>query len=142
MTLMDSVRVWLKAYPPLAGGRLNVDFLPERAKTYSVDVIPCKETVRAYLDGSAVKQFDFVLASRDYHSGDAAQNADNLGFYEAFSHWVEEQNRRRALPALDQGRSARRVEVTTSGYPFLVDDHGTARYQIQLKMTYFQKGAR
>lgn len=142
MTLIESVRAWLKTYPPLTAGRLNVDFLPEKARTYSVDVTPCRETIKAYLDGSALKQFDFVLASRDYHSGDAAQNLDNLGFYESFARWVEEQNRRRALPVLDQGRCARWVEVTASGYPFLVDDHGTARYQVQLKMVYSQKGAR
>lgn len=64
-------------------------------------------------------------------------------FYEAFSRWVEIQNRRpRHLPELSDGRSAQKVEVTTSGYPFLVDDHGTARYQIQMKLTYFEKGER
>lgn len=139
---MEYVRAWLKTYPPLKDGRLNVDFLPEKARAYSVDVTPCKEVIKSYLDGSSIRQFDFILASRYYHSGDAALNAGNLAFYENFSRWVEEQNRRRSLPALDQERTARKVEVTTSGYPYLVDEHGTARYQIQLKMIYVQKGAR
>lgn len=142
MTLVESVRDWLKTYPPLSGGRLGVDFLPAKARSWSVDVTPCRETVKAYLDGSALKQFDFVLASREFHSGDVKQNTANLAFYEDFSRWVEAKNRRRELPALDQGRAARKVEVTASGYPFLVDEHGTARYQIQMKLTYFQKGER
>ena len=55
---------------------------------------------------------------------------------------MEAQNRRpKHLPELDNGRIAQRVVVTTSGYPFLVDDHGTARYQIQMRLDYFEKGA-
>lgn len=139
MTLIESIRDWLKTYPPLGNGRLNVDFLPEKARTYSIDVVPCREMLKAYLDGSSLRQFDFVLASRDFHSADITLNAGNLAFYEDFARWVEAKSRRRDLPVLDQGRMARKVEVTASGYPFLVDEHGTARYQIQLKMTYFQR---
>ena len=143
MTIVESVRTWLRTYQPLASGRLGVDYLPEEAKTYSVDTVPTKETVKRYLDGSAVKQYLFTLASREFRADDIQGNTENLAFYEAFSRWVEIQNRRpRHLPELSDGRSARKVEVTTSGYPFLVDDHGTARYQIQMKLTYFEKGER
>lgn len=143
MTIIESLRAWLRAYPPLASGRLGVDFLPEKAKAYSVDTVPCKEVVKPYLDGSCVKQYLFTLASREFRADDIRENTENLAFYEAFSRWVEDQNRHpRRLPELGGGRTAQRVEVTTSGYPFLVDGHGTARYQIQMKLTYFQKGAR
>lgn len=143
MTIVESVRTWLRTYQPLASGRLGVDYLPEEAKTYSVDTVPTKETVKRYLDGSAVKQYLFTLASREFRADDIQGNTENLAFYEAFSRWVDAQNRRpRHLPELSDGCSAQKVEVTTSGYPFLVDDHGTARYQIQMKLTYFEKGAR
>lgn len=138
MTIIEGVRDWLKGYPGLKDGRLNVDFLPEKARSWSVDVVPCKEVVKAYLDGSAVKQFLFVVASRDFHGADLKQNTGNLAFYEDFARWVEGQSRERVLPLLGEGRTARRVEVATSGYPFLVDEHGTARYQIQLKLTYYE----
>ena len=129
MTIIESVRAWLRTYPPLAEGRLGVDYLPE-------------ETVKRYLDGSAQKRFLFVLASREFQGDNIQGNTENLAFYEAFSRWVEAQNRRpKHLPELDNGRTAQRVEVTTSGYPFLVDDHGTARYQIQMRLDYFEKGA-
>lgn len=119
---------------------MGVDFLPAEAQTYSLDVVPCTEVIKQYLDGSAVKQFLFVLASRNFHSDKIHQNTENLAFYEGFSRWVERQNRARNWPILDNGRVARKVEVTTSGYPFYVDEHGTARYQIQMKLTYDQKG--
>lgn len=143
MTIIEAVRAWLRTYPPLSKGRLGVDFLPEKARTYSVDTVPCRELVKRYLDGSCVKQYLFTLASREFRADDIRGNSENLAFYEAFSRWIEAQNRRpRHLPELGEGRTATGVEVTTSGYPFLVDEHGTARYQIQLKLTYFQKGER
>ena len=142
MTIIESVRAWLRTYPPLAEGRLGVDYLPEEARTYSVDSVPAEETVKRYLDGSAKKRFLFVLASREFQGDNIQGNTENLAFYEAFSRCVEAQNRRpKHLPELDNGRTAQRVEVTTSGYPFLVDDHGTARYQIQMRLDYFEKGA-
>ena len=143
MTIVESVRTWLRTYRPLSSGRLGVDYLPEEAKTYSVDSVPSAEIVKKYVDGSAVKQFLFTLSSREFRADDIRGNTENLAFYEAFSQWVAAQNRRpKNLPKLDGGRTAQKVEVTTSGYPFLVNDHGTARYQIQLKLTYFEKGMR
>lgn len=142
MTIIEAVRGWLRTYPPLASGRLAVDFLPKQAQTYSVDSVPSKEEIKLYLDGSSVRQFLFTLSSREFKGADIAQNVDNLTFYEGFATWVLNQSRRRQLPELGEGRMARKVEVTTSGYPFQVDEHGTARYQIQLRLEYFQKERR
>lgn len=142
MTIMEALRVWLRSYEPLSTGRLAIDFLPKQARTYSVDSVPCKEEVKRYLDGSSLRQFLFTLSSREFKGEDIGQNADNLAFYEAFSTWLLRQNRLRNLPELPEGRTARKIEVTTSGYPFQVDEQGTARYQIQLRLEYFQKGTR
>lgn len=142
MTIIEALRGWLRTYEPLSTGRLAVDFLPKQAQTYSVDSVPCKEEVKRYLDGSSIRQFLFELSSREFKGEDIGQNVDNLAFYEAFSAWVLCQDRARSLPDLGEGRTARKIEVTTSGYPFHADDQGTARYQIQLRLEYFQKGAR
>ena len=101
MTIIESVRAWLRTYPPLAEGRLGVDYLPEEARTYSVDSVPAEETVKRYLDGSAKKRFLFVLASREFQGDNIQGNTENLAFYEAFSRWVEAQNRRpKHLPGI------------------------------------------
>lgn len=142
MSLVEAIRAWLRTYPPLTDGRLGVDFLPENAQTYSVDAEPVQPVVKRYMDGSAVKQFAFVLASREFSSDAIAQNVENSAFYDAFARWVERQNGARSLPALDDGRTARKIEVTSSGYKFLAYDEGVARYQIGLKLTYYEKGCR
>ena len=142
-TIIEAIRGWLRSYPPLADGRLGVDCLPEEAKTYSIDAIPGPEIVKQYLDGSTVKQFDFVLASRVFWGDQIIQNTDNLEWYENFSVWVKQQNQKpKHLPELGEYRTAQKIEVTTSGYLFQVSEDGKARYQIQLKLTYYEKGER
>ena len=115
MTIIDGVRAWLKTYEGLADGRLSVDFLPEEAKSYSVDTVPTTEIVK---------------------------NVDNQAFYEGLSSWLESKSKRRQFPDIGMGRTVRTIEISSTAYPFIVDDHGTARYQLQLRLTYFQKGDR
>ena len=81
MTIIDGVRAWLKTYEGLADGRLSVDFLPEEAKSYSVDTVPTTEIVKRYLDGSSIRQYLFCVSSREFYSDDIAQNVDNQAFY-------------------------------------------------------------
>lgn len=142
MTIIDGVRAWLKAYEGLADGRLSVDFLPEEAKSYSVDTVPTTEIVKRYLDGSSIRQYLFCVSSREFYSDDIAQNVDNQAFYECLSSWLESKSKRRQFPDIGTGRVVRTIEISSTAYPFIVDDHGTARYQLQLRLTYFQKGDR
>ena len=139
MTIIEAVRKYLEGCPLLNGGKLNVDFLPEEAATYSVDVVPVKPVVKAYLDGSSKRQFLFVFATRAYYGDHIRQQLDNLCLFEAFEEWVDKQNSARSFPDLGGGRTVQKMEVTTSGYVF-APDTDTARYQIQCKLSYFQKG--
>lgn len=142
MTIIDGVRAWLKTYEGLANGRLSVDFLPEAAKSYSVDTVPTTEIVKRYLDGSSIRQFLFCVSSREFYSDNIAQNVDNQAFYEGLAAWLERKSKLRQFPNIGTGRTARSIEISSTAYPFVVDEHGTARYQLQLKLTYFQKGDR
>lgn len=138
MTIIEAVRAFVGAYPALAGNKLNVDFLPPDAATYSVDVVPIKSVVKEYMDGSSLRQFAFVLASRAYWGADLRQQIDNLCFFEGFEEWLDRQNRARNFPNLGEGRTVKKLEVTTSGYAF-APNTDLARYQIQCRITYFQK---
>jgi len=141
MTIIESVRRYLEAYPGLRGSVLNIDFLPHEAAAYSVDVTPIKGELKRYHDGSSLRQFAFVLSSRSYWGPDIRQQVDNLAFFEGFEEWLTEQSRSRNFPELGEGKVCRKLEVTTSGYSF-AQQADMARYQIQCKMTYFQKGDR
>ena len=141
MTIIEAVRTYLATCPLLAGGKLNVDFLPPEAATYSVDVVPVKPIIKQYLDGSSNRQFLFVLATRAYYGEHIRQQIDNLCFFEDFDEWLDTQNRAQTFPDLGDGRTGRKLEVTTSGYVF-APDTDTARYQIQCRLSYYQKGER
>ena len=141
MTIMQSITDWLRGYPGLSG-RLDVDALDDEAECYSVDTVPCQELVKRYLGGDSLRQFQFVVASRRFYDQNIAENLENLGFFEELCDWIEERSRRRELPELGEGKTAVCLTVTSNAYPFTVADNGTARYQIQLRLEYYEKGER
>lgn len=139
MTVMESLQKWLKSYSGLSG-RLDVDFLDEEADTYSVDTIPCEEVLKRYHDGSTRKQFQFAVSSRRFYDQNISQNLGNLQFFEDLTAWVEAKAAARELPIMDNNRSAQKIIVTSTAYPFLVSEDGKARYQLQMRLEYYQKG--
>lgn len=140
MTLVESVMDWLLTCPELSRGELNLDWLPPEARSYSVIVIPCDEVVKRFTAGATKKKFLFYVASREFLNDDIRDAQENYEFYEAFSKWVEQQNRTGNLPDLGDGRRATSARVTTSGYPLQVSPDKKAVYQIQLRMDYIQGG--
>lgn len=138
MTVMENVRAWLRQYPGL-NGRLDVDFLDEDADTYSIDTIPCEEIIKRYKDGSTIKQFQFAISSRRYYEQNIAQNLSNLDFFEKLTEWVEQKAQQHELPEMDNNRTAQKIVVTSTAYPFEVSEDGKARYQQQMRLEYFNK---
>lgn len=140
MTAIQCVQKWLKTYNGLSG-RLDVDYLPENIDTYSVDTIPCEEIIKRYKDGGTVRQFQFAVSSRRVYEQNIKNNLSNLQFFEDLAAWVESKARARELPAMDKGRTAQKIVVTSTAYPFVVSEDGKARYQIQMRLEYYQKGS-
>lgn len=141
MSIIEAVRTYLGTCPLLGGKVLNVDFLPADATAYSVDASPTKPVIKQFLDGSSKRQFDFVLATRAFYGTLIRQQMDNLGLFETFEQWLDAQNKAKNFPDLGEDRTVMKLEVSTSGYVF-TQDADMARYQIQCKLTYYQKGER
>jgi len=138
MTVMECVQTWLRTYSGLSG-RLDVDFLDDDVDTYSVDTIPCEEIIKRYRDGSAVKQFQFSVASRRLYDQNIAQNLESLQFFEDLTSWVEGKALAGELPNMGSNRTAQKIVVTSTAYPFIVSEDGKARYQLQMRLEYYQK---
>lgn len=137
-TVMQAVRDWLKTYPEL-NGRLDVDFLDNEAETYSIDTIPCETILKRYHDGSSRRQFQFAVSSRRFYDQNIPQNLANLDFFENLADWIEGKARARQLPELGESRTAQKIVITSSAYPFLVTEDGKARYQMQMRIEYYQQ---
>lgn len=138
MTVMECIQKWLKTYSGLSG-RLDVDFLDEEAETYSVDTIPCEEIIKRYKDGGTIRQFQFAVSSRRFYEQNIKQNLSNLQFFEDLAEWAENKARLRELPEMDKGRTPQKIVVTSSAYPFIVSEDGKARYQMQMRLEYYQE---
>jgi hypothetical protein len=138
MTVIESVREWLKEFSGLSG-RLDVDFLGEDADTYSIDTIPSEEVIKRYKDGGCVKQFQFAVSSRRFYDQNIAQNIENLKFFEDLGAWVEQRAKARKLPVMDSGKTAQKIVVTSTAYPFIISEDGKARYQMQMRLEYYKE---
>lgn len=137
MTVIECLRAWFKQYPGLSG-RLDVDFLGEAADTYSIDTIPSEEIIKRYKSG-ARKQYQFAISSRRFYDRNIEQNIENLKFFEDLTAWVEQKAKSRQLPAMDEGRTALQIVVTSNAYPFVVSEDGKARYQVQMRLEYYKE---
>ena len=140
MTVIECIQKWLKTYKGLSG-RLGIDFLPEDADTYSLDTIPCEEILKRYKDGGTLRQFQFAVSSRRFYDKNIKNNLSNVQFFEDLTAWIESKARSRQLPTMDKGRTAQKIVVTSTAYPFVVTEDGKARYQIQMRLEYYQKGS-
>lgn len=139
MTIIGSLRNYFQAFPGLQRERLDIDCLAHEVDRFSIDAEPCEPVLQSYMDGGTVRQFLFTISSRCYFGTDLAQQERNLAFFEDLEHWLEEQQRFRRMPDLGHGKIPRRLEITSSAYPYLISDSGRARYQIQLRLEYYQE---
>lgn len=135
--IIEDVRTYLCGFPGLRDGLFGVDYLGSEPTGYTVEAVPCDPVLRQYTDGSAMKQFLFVFASRETYGADVTENTANMAFYEALERWLRANDDRGVLPDLD-GREACRIEVLTAGY-VLDADSGSARYQMQVRLTYLEE---
>lgn len=116
---------------------IGIDLLDEEVKHYCIETVPCKPVIKAYRDGSAMKQYIFIFASREYY-GDNLVNLANSRFYEELTQWITEQSRLGNLPALPDKCEAQKIDVNSSGY-VMDNDTRSARYQIQCRLKYYQE---
>jgi hypothetical protein len=141
--IMESVRTFIKTCPFLLEFdgfiNVNVDYLGEEITTYSIEEIPCEPILKKYIGGGALKQCQFIFASREPYGSDVMQNILNSSFYEDFQNWIEEQNNLGNLPILTDGSESQEIKVLSNGYAFQVsEDKG--RYQIDLRLKYLKQG--
>lgn len=141
MKIIEALKDYISKCPYLEefSESINVDYLSDAYGSYSIEEVPTDPIIKKYINGDSKRQFDFIFSSRESYGADVLQNIENSGFYEDFSTWIEEESFNNNLPDLGEGRESIGIEVSTTGYAFQTDIN-QARYQIQLKLIYLQKG--
>ena len=135
--MIDEIKSFIETCPLLSGDSINVNYLGNERKTYSIETSPTSPIVKEYADGGKLCQQLFVFASRELYSASTEKNTEVTRFYEDFSAWIQEQNKQRNLPKLSSSCVAQSIEVLTEQY---LDDVGNtdARYQIQCRLVYYK----
>lgn len=137
-SVLQAFADWLHGCPLLADQRLNVNYLGAEPVEYAIIEAPTTPVLQSYLDGSSIRQRAVAITAVKGYSPDLLQQLAETGFWEAFAQWVETQNEAEMLPDLGDGKTSLVVEVSATHY-LLQTTAQTARYQIQLLLTYEQE---
>ena len=137
-SVLQAFADWLHGCPLLADQRLNVNYLGAEPVEYAIIEAPTTPVLQSYLDGSSIRQRAVAITAVKDYSSDLLQQLAETGFWEAFAQWVETQNEAETLPDLGNGKTSLVVEVSATHY-LLQTTAQTARYQIQLLLTYEQE---
>lgn len=137
--MIAAIREFLKTCPLISkNGIINVNYLEGAKVKYTLDNVPCIPEVKRYSDGGSLRQFIFIFASREDYDANIVNNENVAKFFEDMQNWIEEQNDRGNLPKLSGNDTATRIEVQSSAY-LIGSDAKTARFQMQLKLTYVRE---
>ena len=133
-SIIKAIREYISSCPFLNDGKIGVDYL-ENEVAYSIEPTPTSPKDTDFIDDSGIKQFAFIFASRESYGQETIQNMLNTEFYEDFSNWIEENNFNGILPDIE---GIETIECLSTGYAYLTGID-TARYQIQLRITYYKE---
>lgn len=137
MSVIKSIRDWIaKECTLLEEFRsLFIDYL-DSEESYMIEVTPADPIVKRYTNGSTIRRKQFSFCSRVIYDG--LENVDTSEFFEDFSAWMEDCDRKGNLPTLEKGKEAQSIKALTDGY--LYDAAGKmAQYRIQCEFTYYQE---
>lgn len=137
-SILTKVKEYIETCPLLKSGKINVDYLSEKVKSYSIETVPTDPIVDEDILGNEIRQYTFVFASQEVYSQNVLDNILNSKFYEDFSNWIYINNKNKVYPDLTkiQGiKEVTEIRCTTPGYAFKTSE-SSARYQIQLRIEY------
>lgn len=135
----EALRAWLRTCPLLSpNNRFRIDFLSDRATEYALYSVPSTIRYRENVLGERVKQDvqtdDYIFAALEDYGDDTQQNLLNLGFWDGVRDWIDAQNPLHNFPQRNDGTIQYIVPTLSQYVTYAGDD--TARYQIQIQVTY------
>jgi len=138
--MLDIVKTFLEENcPHLSGRRLSVNFLAENAGALGLSAVSCKPVVRAYADGGALRQFQFMLTARVPFDDDAEDALEPQALIDGITDFLENTSAQGIFPALSKGNIPREFFVIERCAP-LSNNTKTARLQATCSLLYETKG--
>lgn len=140
---IEHLRKWFRQCPVLSPeNRFRVDYLAEEPTEYSLFSVPSTIKYHENVLGESVpndtQTVNYIFASKEYFGADERQNIINAGVYQDIINWITEQNSQLNFPRINEGRVTA-IKPTLTGY-VAAPGADSARYQIQLEVTYNRMG--
>lgn len=139
MKLIESIRKYISELDCMStfDNAINVNYLSGEIDSFSIEEVPTEPILKRYVNGSSIRQLQFVFCSREPYGAEILQNIENSSFYEDFANEIEEKNDKDIFPKLENGLKARSIEVRSTGYTVDVTED-TSMYQINLNFKYYK----
>ena len=136
---LEQLRAWFRNCPAIQNeNRFRIDYLSENATEYALYAVPSSIAYHENVLGedvpSDIQTINYIFASKESYGADVQQNLANLGFYDAIVEWIIEQNNTHNFPQINGG-TVKSIVPTLTAYPATIGSD-SAKYQIQIKMTY------
>lgn len=136
---IEHLRNWFRSCPALnKKNRLGVDYISEKPTEYSIMASPSTLQYRENVLGERVLRDvqvqNYMFMSRNSWGPDNQQNIATEGLYQDIVDWINEQNRKRNFPKVNDGE-VRAVRATLT---VMLSETGpdNALYQIPIAIEY------
>lgn len=137
-TIIEKIKAYFNTNPDIYAREINVNYLGYADGSISIENVPSEPVVKRYSDGATLRQYCFLLVSREAYDGDSTANTEVSKFYENFERWIDTNNNAGNLPDLSElGLKAEKLEVVKSGCVYNTAK-ASARFQMELRLLYKQ----
>ncbi|WP_411168623.1 chloramphenicol resistance protein [Clostridium sp. MB05] len=141
--IIDSIRDFIMTCPHLSAIdniiNVNVNYLNNTSDVYSINQEPDEIVIKRYINGDSLREYNFILMSKENYSEDVMKNIKISSFYEKFLEWLEDQTDKENLPILGENKKAISVEAINNGHVLKVENDKVT-YQIKCKLIYLREG--
>ena len=96
---IELIRDFIQTCPYLKNGKVNVDYIKDKAQSYSIDETASTTILAQFADGCTRNQilFDFSIQA----NFSVLENIKNSKFCDDFTNWIKEQDKIENLPKID-----------------------------------------
>lgn len=141
--IVDSIRSFIMTCPYLSAIdniiKVNVNYLSDESDVYSINQEPDEIVIKRYVNGDTVREYNFILISKESYSEDVVKNIKISSFYEKFLEWLDEQTVKGNLPVLGEDKKSISIKAINNGHVLKVENDKVI-YQIKCKLIYLREG--
>lgn len=137
MSVVSNLKTFLQTYAGFVGPTW-VNNLDSKTEEYSIIPLPGPRTVSTDIVGNKTREYPFAIQSVKSTAAEL-ERLETIGFFEAFSDWLDTQTDTGVLPNLGTGKEAESITAINWAFLYQQGESQTGIYQVQCILTYIQR---